>query len=296
MNKIRRTKSDIVFDTVNYILLSLILLCVMYPMYFMVIASFSDPTAVNNGQAFLLPKGMNLGGYKKILGYSMIWTGYKNSIIYTFVATSISIIVTMMLAYTLSKKRFAGKRLLLLYVMIPMYFSGGMIPTFLLVQSLGLYNNPAVMIIIGMVSTFNVIVARTSIQNTIPEELYEAAWMDGCSHIRFFFEIVMPLSKAIIAVLILYYGIANWNGYMNALIYLNSREYQPLQIVLREILIQSQIAADLTAGAEDAVKKQYETELMKYALIIVATLPVMTAYPFLQKYFTKGIMIGSVKG
>lgn len=296
MNKIRKTKKDIAFDTVNYILLSMILLCVMYPLYFMVIASFSDPTAVNNGQAFLLPKGINLGGYKKILGYSMIWTGYRNSILYTFAATSISIIVTMMLAYTMSRKQFFGKRLLLLYVMIPMYFSGGMIPTFLLVQTLGLYNNPAIMIIIGMVSTFNVIVAKSSIQNTIPEELYEAAWMDGCSHIRFFFKIVMPLSKAIIAVLILYYGIANWNGYMNALIYLNKREYQPLQIVLREILIQSQVAGDLVAGAEDAVKKQQETEMMKYALIIVATLPLMTAYPFLQKYFTQGIMVGSVKG
>lgn len=296
MNKIKRVRNDIIFDTVNYILLGLVLLCVVYPLYFMVIASFSDPTAVNNGQAFLLPKGFNLGGYKKILGYSMIWTGYKNSIIYTALATSISIIVTMMLAYTMSRKNFCGKNLLLLYVMIPMYFSGGMIPTFILVQSIGLYNNPAIMVILGMVNTFNVIVARTSIQNTIPDELYEAALLDGCSHIHFFFKIVMPLSKAIIAVLILYYGIANWNGYMNALIYLNSREYQPLQIVLREILIQSQVASDLVASAEDAVKKQQETEIMKYALIIVATLPLISVYPFLQKYFAQGIMVGSVKG
>lgn len=296
MKKIRRTRQDVIFDTVNYIILSLILLCVLYPLYFIVIASFSDPTAVNNGQAFLLPQGFNLGGYKKILGYDMIWTGYRNSIIYTVVATVINIIVTMMLAYTLSRKTFLGKKLLLFYVMIPMYFSGGMIPTFLLVQSLGLYNNPAVMIIIGMVNTFNVIVARTSIQNSIPDELYEAAMLDGCSHITFFCKVVMPLSKAIIAVLILYYGIAHWNGYMDALIYLNDRKYQPLQIVLRDILIQSQVSSDLVAGAEDAVKKQEETEIMKYALIIVATLPLMVVYPFLQKYFAQGAMVGSVKG
>lgn len=293
--KIQSSKADKIFNAVNYALLGIVLLCVLYPLYFIVIASFSDPTMVNTGQTLLLPKGINIDGYKRILEYDALWSGYRNTIFYTVVATTLNIIVTMMFAYPLSRKNFSGKKPLTFYLLITMYFNGGMIPTYLVVQSLGLYNTPWVLILMGMVNGFNVIVARTFLASSIPEELYEAAIIDGCSHARFFWQIVCPLSKAIIAVLVLYYGIAHWNEYMNALIYISDERYQPLQIVLRNILLQSQMDQSLML-AEDAVQRQQETEIMKYALIIVATVPVMIIYPFLQKYFVQGVMIGSVKG
>lgn len=293
--KIQSSKADKIFNAVNYTLLGIVLLCVLYPLYFIVIASFSDPTMVNTGQTLLLPKGINIDGYKRILEYDALWSGYRNTIFYTVVATTLNIIVTMMFAYPLSRKNFSGKKALTFYLLITMYFNGGMIPTYLVVQSLGLYNTPWVLILMGMVNGFNVIVARTFLASSIPEELYEAAIIDGCSHARFFWQIVCPLSKAIIAVLVLYYGIAHWNEYMNALIYISDEKYQPLQIVLRNILLQAQMDQSLML-AEDAVLRQQETEIMKYALIIVATVPVMIIYPFLQKYFVQGIMIGSVKG
>lgn len=293
--KIKSSKQDRIFDIVNYTLLTIALLCVLYPLYFIVVASISDPTMVNNGHTMLIPRGLNLNGYRKILSYDMIWTGYRNTIVYTVLGTLLNIMVTMMFAYPMSRKNFSGKKFLTFYILITMYFSGGLVPTFLVVKNMGLYDNWLIMIIMGMVNVYNVIVARTFLQSNIPEELYEAASIDGCSPAKFFFKMVLPLSKAIIAVLVLYYGIAHWNGYMNALIYLSKEKQMPLQIVLRNILIQSDVAANLL-DAEDAMRKQQETELMKYSLIIVSTLPVMVLYPFLQKYFVQGVMIGSVKG
>jgi len=297
MAKIKSSKEDLVFDIINYTFLTLIFICVLYPLYFIVIASVSDPTLVNNGRVILLPKGINFDGYKKVFEYNLIWRGYANTIFYTVVATSFNIIVTMMVAYPLSRKVFSGKKVLMIYLMITMYFNGGLIPTYLVVKSLGLYDTWMVMLILGMVSIFNVIIAKTFIQSSIPEELFEAATIDGCSHIEFFIRIVFPLSKAIVAVLVLYYGMEHWNDFMNALIYLSNEQYFPLQIILRKILLASDLSGEMfTAAAEDAVRRQNEVEMMKYALIIVSTIPVMILYPFLQKYFVQGVMIGSVKG
>lgn len=295
MAKIKSSREDFIFDIVNYTFLSLVLLCVLYPLYFIIIASVSDPTLVNNGQVFFLPKGINFDGYKRVFGYNMVWRGYANTIFYTVLGTFFNIAVTMMLAYPLSRKIFSGKTVLMVYLLITMYFNGGLIPTYLVVKSLGLYDNWTVMIILGIVNVFNVIIAKTFIQNSIPEELFEAAMIDGCSHFKFFLRIVFPLSKAIVAVLVLYYGMEHWNDFMKALIYLSNEQAFPLQIVLKKILIESDISSEFI-NVEDAVKRQNESEMMKYALIIVSTIPVMILYPFLQKYFVQGVMIGSVKG
>lgn len=297
MSKIKSSREDFIFDIINYTFLTIVLLCVLYPLYFIIIASVSDPTLVNNGKVFLLPKGINFDGYIKVFEYGMVWRGYANTIFYTIVGTFFNIMVTMMVAYPLSRKVFSGKKLLMIYLLITMYFNGGLIPTYLVVKSLGLYDNWMIMIILGMVSIFNVIIAKTFIQNSIPEELFEAATIDGCSHFQFFLQILFPLSKAIVAVLVLYYGMDHWNDFMRALIYLSNEQYFPLQIILKKILISSDMSSDLfNANIEDAVRRQNEAELMKYALIIVSTMPVMILYPFLQKYFVQGVMIGSVKG
>lgn len=289
-----RNKADLVFDIFNYIILGVIGIMVLYPLYFIVIASVSDPVAINNGQLSFLPVGLNFDGYKKIFEDTKIWTAYSNTIFYTVVGTSINIILTMMIAYPLSRKNFGAGKFLMAFIMFTMYFQGGMIPTYLLVNKLNLYNTPWVMILLPAINVFNVIIATTNIKNNIPEELYEAASMDGCSHFTFFFQIVMPLSKSIIAVLVLYYGVAHWNEFMNGLIYLRDQSLQPLQLVLRNILLQNQVSA--LGDLDSIMEQQKAAELMKYGLIIVSTVPVLMVYPFMQKYFAKGTMVGSVKG
>lgn len=295
LNKLKnKSKADLIFDICNYSILGIVGLIVIYPLYFVVIASFSDPVAINNGQLTFFPIGFNLEGYKKIFEDTKIWTAYSNTIFYTVVGTSISLVMTMMIAYPLSRKNFSGSKLLMLFIMFTMYFQGGMIPTYLLVKSLNLYNTPWVMVLLPAINVFNVIIATTNIKNNIPEELYEAASIDGCNHIGFFFKIVMPLSKSVLALLVLYYGVAHWNEFMNGLIYLKDQSLQPLQLVLRNILLQNQ--ASSLGDIDSIMEQQKAAELMKYGLIIVSTLPVLVVYPFVQKYFAKGAMVGSVKG
>lgn len=289
-----RSRADILFDLFNYIILGLVGIMVLYPLYFIVIASVSDPVAINNGQLSFFPIGFNLDGYKKIFEDTKIWTAYNNTIFYTVVGTTLNIVLTMLLAYPLSRKNFFAGKVLMAFIMFTMYFQGGMIPTYLQVQSLGLYNTPWVMILLPAINVFNVIIATTNIRGNIPEELYEAASIDGCSHFGFFFKMVMPLSKTIIAVLVLYYGVAHWNEFMNGLIYLRDQSLQPLQLVLRNILLQNQVSS--MGDVDSVLEQQKAAELIKYGLIIVSTLPVLVVYPFLQKYFAKGVMVGSVKG
>ncbi len=293
---IKRSKEDLIFDIINYTVLTLALFVVAYPLYFIVIASISDPDAVNNGLVWLLPVGITGEGYERIFQDSRIWLGYKNTFIYTIVGTLINITLTMMIAYPLSRKDFSGKKFLMIFLMITMYFNGGLIPTYLVVKDLHLNNSWWVMVILGAVSVYNVIIARTFLQNNIPEELYEAASIDGCSHFVFFIKMVLPLSKAIIAVLTLYYGIGHWNEFMRALIYLRDEKLYPLQIILRSILVQNMSQDPMMGDVENAVEMARIGELIKYGVIIVASVPVLLLYPLLQKYFVQGVMIGSVKG
>lgn len=288
--------ADKIFDTFNFILLFLAMLVVVYPLYFIIIASVSEPTAINTGKVILFPVGFNTTGYNRIFAERSIWTAYRNTILYTSIGTTLNILLTMMFAYPLSRKEFFARKFLTFFMMFTMYFSGGLIPTYLLMRTIGLYNTPAVMVLLPALNVFNVIIAKTNIKNSIPEELYEAASIDGCSHFTFFVKVVFPLSTTIVAVLILYYGVAHWNEFMNGLIYLKDERLYPLQLVLRGILVQNQASADMMGDVESLLEQQRAAELIKYGLIIVSTLPVLAVYPFLQKYFAKGVMMGSVKG
>ncbi|MGV8979721.1 carbohydrate ABC transporter permease [Clostridium sp.] len=295
IKKNNSSKGDIIFDTINYIILGIASLLVLYPLYFVTIASISDPAAVNAGKVIFLPTKISVDGYIRIFQDMRIWTGYANTVLYTVVGTFIGVIITMMAAYALSRKSFSGKKFIMLFLITTMYFSGGLIPTYLVIKSLGLLNTRAVMIIFGSVTVFNIIIARTFIKSTIPDDLYEAAAIDGCNHFIFFFKMVMPLSKGLIAVLTLYYGIAQWNEFMKALIYLNNEKLYPLQLILRSILVQNQVSSQMAGDIENQLEQQKIAELIKYGVIIVSSLPVLVLYPFLQKYIVKGVMIGSLK-
>lgn len=288
--------SDRLFDIFNYALLGIAAFLVLYPLYFIVIASVSDPNAINTGRVLFWPVGFNTTGYEKIFADASIWNAYKNTIIYTVVGTAINIVMTMLFAYPLSRKEFFARKGLLFFMMFTMYFQGGLVPTYILMQKMHLYNTRWVMVLLPALNVFNVIICKTNIENNIPNELYEAASIDGCSHFRFFGTVVFPLSQTIIAVLILYYGVAHWNDYMNGLIYLRSESLYPLQLVLRGILVQNQASADMMGDIESMIAQQEAAELIKYGLIIVSSLPVLVVYPFLQKYFAKGVMVGSLKG
>ncbi len=284
------------FDIFNYLLLGIITLFVLYPLYFIIIASFSDPDYINTGQVVLFPKGFNTLGYQKIFEDTKIWRAYGNTIFYTLVGTVINIVLTMMFAYPLSRKNFCCRKFFTFFMMFTMYFQGGLMPTYILMQNIKLYDTPWVMVLLPAINVFNVIIAKTNIQNNIPEELYEAASIDGCSHFQFFCKIIMPLSKSIVAVLVLYYGVAHWNEFMNGLVYLRDEGLYPLQLVLRGILVQNQASADMMADIDSMMEQQKAAELIKYGLILVSALPVLVLYPFLQKYFAKGVMVGAVKG
>ena len=271
------------------------LLIVLYPMYFIVIASFSKSNMVNQGLVKLIPKGINFFGYRKIVERSDLWLGYGNTILYTVAGTLLNLAVTLPAAYVVAQRKFRARRFLMTLFVITMYFGGGMVPTYMLVKALHLTNSPYVMIIMGAVSVYNLIITRTFFENSIPSDLQEAAWLDGCSHIRYFVSVVLPLSKAVISVILLYYAVGHWNDFFTALLYLNKDEYQPLQIILRNILISNQAMAGTTGAGEGSYAQQYADQV-KFAVIIVSTVPVLCIYPFIQKYFEKGVMIGAVKG
>ena len=294
----RMTRADRVFDVVNFIILLIIGLIVIYPLYFVVIASISDPNFVNKGQVILWPKGVTLLGYTKLFQDNTIWVGYGNTIFYTFVGTLCDVVITTCAAYALSRRDLVGRGILMKYFIFTMYFSGGLIPLYIQVNNMGLYNTRWVLVILGMVSVYNLIIARTFFETTIPDELLEAAKLDGCSDLRFFGSVVLPLSTAVIAVLVVYYGVGRWNQYFNALIFVSKQDYYPLQIVLREILIQSrQTEAAVTEGQiQELIEKNKYAELIKYGVIVVSSFPVLVLYPFAQKFFVKGVMLGAVKG
>ena len=287
---------DRVFTIVNYSLLMLVLIIELYPLVYVVAASFSDPQAVVSGKVFLFPVNPTLKGYAAVFKNKKILTGFSNSIFYLIVGTVLNLVMTMLCAYPLSRKEFRARGFLSMFFVFTMYFSGGMVPAYILVNKLGMINTRWSMIIPMAMSTYNMIICRTYIVNSIPYELYEASQMDGCTPFRYMLSVVVPLSKPILAVLTLYYGVVRWNDYFNAMLYLYKDNLQPLTIVMKEILIMSQVDMTQVTDASAVSKLQGMSELLKYSTIVVASLPVMLLYPLIQKHLVKGVMIGAVKG
>lgn len=287
---------DRVFTIVNYSLLMLVLIIELYPLVYVVAASFSDPQAVVSGKVFLFPVNPTLKGYAAVFKNKKILTGFSNSIFYLIVGTVLNLVMTMLCAYPLSRKEFRARGFLSMFFVFTMYFSGGMVPAYILVNKLGMINTRWSMIIPMAMSTYNMIICRTYIVNSIPDELYEASQMDGCTPFRYMMSVVVPLSKPILAVLTLYYGVVRWNDYFNAMLYLYKDNLQPLTIVMKEILIMSQVDMTQVTDASAVSKLQGMSELLKYSTIVVASLPVMLLYPLIQKHLVKGVMIGAVKG
>lgn len=275
----------------------LIFLVIAYPLYFIVIASFSDSTLVATGKVLLFPKGTSLFGYKEIFQDSRIWTGYRNTVFYTLFGTLVNMLFTMPAAYVLSRKEFKARRPIMFLFVVTMFFNGGLIPTYLLMKDLHITNTIWVFILPFCVNIFYLIIARTFFESSLPPELYEAAVIDGCTHFKFFMKVALPLSKAMISVIALYYLVGHWNDFFTALIYIRDNNLQPLQIVLRDILLSNQVFQNGagTGGAAGGYAQRYADQI-KYGVIIVSSMPILVLYPFLQKYFEKGVMIGSVKG
>lgn len=289
--------SDFIFDMIVYTCCALIFIVIAYPLYFVVIASVSDANLVALGQVTLYPKGFSLYAYKKVFEDERIWIGYRNTIFYTVVGTFVNMLLTLPAAYALSRKEFTPRRIILFYFIFTMYFSGGLIPTYLLIKQLGLENTVWVFIIPFSVNVFNLTITRAYFESSIPPELYESAVLDGCSHFRYFLRIVLPLSKPVISVIMLYYIVGHWNDFFTGLIYIRDKTLVPLQLVLRDILISNLVFKEgMGMGGEAGGYAQRYADAIKYALIIVSSLPVLILYPFLQKYFEKGIMIGAIKG
>ena len=293
---IRESASDRVFTIVNNLLLSVILLLVLYPCVYVMSASISDAREVMAGRVFIWPVGFSLEGYRAVFRHKLIMSGFYNAAFYTLTGTVINVLMTMIGAYPLSRKDFFGRNFIMLFFTVTMFISGGLIPTYLLVRDLGFINTRWAMIIPGALSVWNLILTRTFLQTSIPDELLEASKMDGCNDIIFLVKIVFPLSAPILAVISLYYAIGHWNTFFDAMIYLSDARLYPLQLILRDILIQNQMPPGMTI--DPILRQQIDNirELLKYALIVVSTVPVLIVYPFVQKYFVKGIMIGAIKG
>ena len=292
---IRDTLGDRLFYAGCYLITALFMLAVLYPLVYILSASFSSADAITSGRMWLYPVDFSLVGYRYILKYDAIWLGYRNTLFYTFAGTLINVAMTMTCAYGLSRRGMRGRRFFTMLFTFTMIFSGGMIPNYLLMKDLRLLNTVWCMLLPGAISAYNLIVAKTFIENSIPGDLLEAARIDGCSDVRFFFSIVLPLSKAILAVLLLMYAAAHWNAYFNAFLYLTDKKLYPLQIFLRQILVQSNMSANML-DPEAMAQMQTLQQILKYAVIVVSTAPMLCLYPFVQKYFRQGVMIGSIKG
>lgn len=292
---IRESLNDRIFLTCVYLFLTFVLLIVLYPLIFVVSSSLSSPLAVSSGKVWLWPVDFSLRGYEVALSNPQIVTGYANSLYYTFFGTLISVALTVMVAYPLSRRTLVGRNVIMIFITFTMIFYGGLIPTYLVVKNLGMLNTRWALLIPQAIAAWQVIIARTFFQVNIPEELAEAAELDGCSDLRFLWSIVLPLSKPILAVLVLMYAVGTWNAYFDALIYLKSADLYPLQLVLRSILILNTFVSG-TMEASVMIERQQLADLLKYSLIVVGSLPVLLIYPFAQRYFVSGMLIGSIKG
>ena len=290
---LRDTVGDKIFYTINIIVLLILTLIVLYPVYFIVIASFSDPDAVLAGKVVLYPMNITFEGYSKILERTDIWRGYGNTILYTALTVVLSLLVTVPAGWALSRKTLPAKKLFMIYFIIPMFFGGGLIPFYNVVSSLGLVNTIWAVVLPSILSVWNLFMTKTFFESSIPSSLIEAATIDGAGSFRIFGSIVLPLSKAIIAVMALYYAVGQWNSYFNAMIFLQNESLYPLQLVLKEILIASE---STVGGSGETILQQYRlANQLKYVSVIVSSVPVLCLYPFVQKYFAQGVMIGSLK-
>lgn len=297
-NAIRNPREDQILYALAYIMMALSLIIVGYPLIYILSASFSNGNAIQTGEVLLWPVKVTLAGYEAVFKHRLIVSGYLNTILYTVLGTFLNVSATLICAYPLSRRDMQWKGFYMFLFVFTMYFGGGLIPTYLQIRNLKMINTVWVMVIPGLISTYNMIITRTFIQSNIPQEMLEAAQIDGCNDFQYFIRMVLPLSKAVIAVIALYYAVGHWNAYFNALIYLTDREKYPLQIILREILVSNQVNFSEVQGidpeqiaAQNALGNQ-----LKYSLIIVSCGPILAVYPFVQRYFVKGVMIGSVKG
>lgn len=295
-SKISLSKGDRIFYILVDTIVILVSILVLYPIIFVISSSFSSTTAVSSGKVILFPVDFSLEGYKAVFSTNDVLIGYRNTIFYTAAGTFLSVFLTLFTAYPLARKGLVGGKPIMLLFTFTMIFSGGMIPTYLLVSGLGMLNTPWSLIIPGALQVYNVIITKTFIQSSIPNDLLEAAKIDGCNDYRFFTSIMLPLSKPVIAVISLYYAVGYWNSYFNAFLYITDPNLYPLQLVLRNILLANQFDSAMMVDPELAAVKQGLSDLLKYALIVVSTVPVLIIYPFVQKYFVKGVMIGSIKG
>ncbi len=295
-HKIKLCAADRRYYTIVYIFVTLMTLIVMYPLIYIISCSFSSGPAVQAGKVKLLPVDFSLISYQAVFKHPRVWLGYRNTIFYTVLGTLNNTVCTIMCAYPLSRGDLPGKKWILWFFMFTMYFSGGLIPQYLLMRDIGYIDTVWAMILPGSFGVYQMIILRTFIRNDIPQELFESARMDGCNDFRYLLSFVLPLSKASLAVITLQYAVGHWNSYFGAFIYLSKRELQPLQIFLREILIINSIDTSEITDPEILEKMQGISDLLKYSLIIVSSIPIIARYPFIQKYFVKGVMIGSLKG
>ena len=293
---IRKSRADIIFDWIIYTIAVLMTLLALYPMYFIVIASISDPNLVAKGEVVFLPRKLSTDGYAYLFSMGNLWTGYGNTVLYTLAGTLIMLIVNIPVAYALSRRDMVGRGFFTFYFIFPMFFGGGLIPTFIILNNtFHMLDTFLVMVLPFSVISYYIVVARTFFQTSIPQDLWDAAQIDGCGNLRYFFQIILPLSKAILAVIALWAAVGHWNSYFNAMIYLRSPEKFPLQLVMRNILINNEMAASAMTGSA-AADINRKANLIKYCAIVVSSLPIMTMYPFVQKYFNQGVMIGALKG
>jgi putative aldouronate transport system permease protein len=292
----RITTEALGFDTVNTMLQILIFIVMVYPLYYILIASVSEPNEVLTGKVFLVPKGFQLDSYRQVFETDEVVRGYANTIFYTFLGTLINLVVTLPCAYTLSRRDLRGRNMLTLIFSFTMFFSGGMVPTYMVVKGLGMLNSFWALLIPAAMNVWNMIICRNFFENNIPLELLEVSRIDGCRNIRFFIQIVLPLSKALIAVMTLFYAVGHWNSYFSALLYITDKSLYPLQLVLRNILLMNNPLSSMMNTIADSSQLFRMVEMLKYALIVVSSVPVLVMYPFIQKHFVQGVMIGSLKG
>lgn len=295
---IKAGRGDRIFNITVTAISIIMLVIALYPLYFVIIASISSPEDISLGKVVFLPSGINFSAYKFVLSEWKIWRGYLNTIFYTVTGTLLGTGVTLLAAFALSRRDLPGRDIITKLLVFTMFFSGGLIPTYMVVSSLHLVNTRTILVLMGTITVYNMIIAKTFFQNSLPEELVEAAELDGCGIGQFFFRIALPCSKAIIAVIALYVGVSQWNSYFTAMIYTTNQKISPLQLVLRDILILGQQLTQITdpAEIEALVERQKVAQIIKYVVIIISSVPVICIYPFLQKFFVKGVMIGSVKG
>ncbi len=294
--KIKNPMEDRILYFVVYTVIILFLLVILYPIIFIISASFSEGSEVQLGRVYLWPVKPTLEGYRAVFSHRNIMTGYRNTILYTLGGTLINVVVTVLCAYPLSRRDMPMRGFFVFLFVFTMFFGGGLIPTYLLVNSLGMVNTFWALLIPGAMSVYNMIITRTFFQNGVPHELLEASQIDGCSDARYFFSILLPLSQAVISVISLYYAVAHWNSYFSALIYIRDKQLQPLQLILRSILLSTRVSLNEFEDPDLLEGKIGLEFLVKFALIVVSSAPIMCLYPLVQKFFAKGVMLGSVKG